>query len=476
MSHEHSIRRVAVRAAAGSAVAGLLLHEWVADGGLEPTADICMLATAVAILCAGTFFYVHWHIVQDPALAWLATVTVAFGLQELHWFMLIVGDRPGPDAQTAWVGLYQIGVTVGLGLLVTAGLRLPVRRDPLSTGLLLGASLIAVRLLVLQFPAPAPPTATYVVIFTALGAASAVNAVRLYRSHLIPVAMRRPLAATSVLLGVGQVMSTVAGAPPAVILVGMLGNVAGGTCLLLTAADRARHAAIDDAVALSMLQRRLADVELGMHTDQARLHEIRSTLAGIATATDLLRRSEINPARREQLNEMTTSELHRLGRLVCLEPSGAPVPTELDAALRPVVVRHQAAGLPVRWQPTGHVAIARSDDVAEIVNVLLSNARRHAGTSPVDVTVRSAGDRIEIVVTDQGPGVDADVRDRIFAWGTRSTTSPGEGVGLATAQLLARQLGGDLHLDPVLHPGASFVLSLTPASLAAAGTRQECAS
>ncbi|KQW48822.1 hypothetical protein ASC77_08815 [Nocardioides sp. Root1257] len=468
---------MAVWVAGGGAAAGLLVPEWGADGGISPTADICMLATAVAILCAGTFFYVHWHIVQDQALAWLATVTVAFGLQELHWFMLIVGDRPGSDAQTAWIGLYQVGITVGLGILVTAGLRLPVRRDPLATGLLLGASLIVVRLLVLQLPVSAPPTTAYVLIFTALGVASVVNAVRLYRSHLIPATMRRPLAATSVLLGVGQVMSTVAGAPPAIILVGMLANMAGGTCLLLTAAERARHAAIDDAVALAMLQRRLADAELDMHTDQARLHEIRSTLAGIATASDLLRRSEINPARREQLSEMTRSELHRLERLVCLEPSGAPVPTELDAALRPVVVRHQAAGLPIRWQPTGHVAIARSDDVAEIVNVLLSNARRHAGTSPVDVTVRSAGDRVEIAVTDQGPGVDADLRDRIFAWGTRSTTSPGEGVGLATAQLLARQLGGDLRLDPVLHPGARFVLSLTPASLAAATvTRQEFAS
>ena len=473
MPHERSIRRIA----AGGAVAGLLACEQVAVGGVGPTADICMLATAVAILCAGTFFYVHWHIVQDSALAWLATATVAFGLQELHWFMLIVSDRPGPDAQTAWIGLYQVGITVGLGILVTAGLQLPVRRDPLATGVLVGTSLIVVRLLVLQFPVSAPPTTAYVIIYTALGVASAVNAVRLYRSRLLPATLRRPLAATAVLLGLGQVMSTVAGAPPAVILVGMLANVTGGVCLLLTAAERARHAATDDAAALAMLQRRLADVELDMHTDQARLHEIRSTLAGIATASDLLRRSEINPARREQLTEMTRSELHRLERLVCLEPSGAPVPTELDAALRPVVVRHQAAGLPVRWQPTGHVAIARSDDVAEILNVLLSNARRHAGTSPVDVRVLSTGDRVEIAVTDQGPGVDADVRDRIFAWGIRSTSSPGEGVGLATAQLLARQLGGDLRLDPTPQPGARFVLSLTSASLTApAATRQEFAS
>jgi signal transduction histidine kinase len=87
----------------------------------------------------------------------------------------------------------------------------------------------------------------------------------------------------------------------------------------------------------------------------------------------------------------------------------------------------------------------------------LSNARRHASDAPVHPAVRTVGEDVEVSVTDNGPGIDPAV-------GARSSSSPGEGVGLATARLLAEKLGGHLRIDrrPGL-PGARFVRSLAVA-------------
>jgi signal transduction histidine kinase len=223
---------------------------------------------------------------------------------------------------------------------------------------------------------------------------------------------------------------------------------------------------LDESTAVGVLQRRLEAVEMDLHSDHEKLHEIRSTLAGISTATDLLHRSGISPARREQLHDMTAAELRRLQRLVTRRASGTTSPVELDEALQPIVVRHRTEGLPVIWSPSGHVALARPDDVAEIVNVLLANARRHAGGGPVTVDVSQGEGRVELAVSDSGPGVAPAVRARLFQWGARRAGSPGEGIGLAAARLLAGSLGGHLRLESGAGPGATFVLSLASAPAA----------
>jgi signal transduction histidine kinase len=292
------------------------------------------------------------------------------------------------------------------------------------------------------------------------------------RTRILAADLRHRIALVAVFLALGQAFAAAAGATTWLLFGSAGANAVAGAMLLLTAAGRTRDTIVDDASALRVLRRRLAVVEQDLHTDQARLHEIRSTLAGIATATELLHRAEISPPRREKLQEMTTAELRRLERLVGDRSAGAPGPTELDATLRPVVVRHESDGLPISWEPGGHVVIARPDDVAEIVNVLLSNARRHAPGAPVHLEVRTVGEDVEVSVTDNGPGIDPAVRSRLFTWGARSPRSPGEGVGLATARLLAENLGGRLRIDrrPGL-PGARFVLSLAAAVPATQGVR-----
>jgi signal transduction histidine kinase len=67
-------------------------------------------------------------------------------------------------------------------------------------------------------------------------------------------------------------------------------------------------------------------------------------------------------------------------------------------------------------------------------------------------------------VSDDGPGVPAAIAPVLFERGTRTATSRGEGIGLHIARRLARDLGGDLWLEPVpAATGAVFVFQLPDA-------------
>ncbi|MBA2954258.1 hypothetical protein GON03_07985 [Nocardioides sp. MAH-18] len=436
----------------------------------ERAADICVLASAVAVLCAAVLFYIDWHVDDDPSMAWLVTAAAAYSLQQVNWFTLLT-DGPDTADSSVWVYLFQIGVIFGLGSVLVRGDRLPVRWDPLALGLLLGLGVIVARIGVLAIPSPAPSTAGYVAVLIGLGVVSLSNVARLLLSSVLTRELRHRLALASALLAVGQV-SAATGSPYALLTVSAMANIVGSTLLVRTAVTDARRAVVAEASALRTLRGRLETADHDLHTGKARLHEFRATLAGIKTATELLQRTEIAPSYREHLHQMAVAELQRLDRLVSDASTGPVALIELDATLRPIVVRHEAAGLAVSWQPSGHVVMARPDDVAEIVDVLLSNAHRHAAGHPVRVGVRAAGTAVELTVSDDGPGVDPAVRPWLFSWGAHGPQSPGQGIGLAAARMLAEQLDGWLDIAPDAGRGAQFVLSL-PAPVVAVAEPQD---
>lgn len=94
---------------------------------------------------------------------------------------------------------------------------------------------------------------------------------------------------------------------------------------------------------------------------------------------------------------------------------------------------------------------------------LLENARRH-GAGTVSLTLRLQGAQAEIRVCDQGPGVPAALRERIFEPFFRlpgaSEREGGVGLGLALVRSIAQRHGGSVHCDDRPGGGACFVLRL----------------
>jgi signal transduction histidine kinase len=104
---------------------------------------------------------------------------------------------------------------------------------------------------------------------------------------------------------------------------------------------------------------------------------------------------------------------------------------------------------------------------AQILRILLDNAIRHSPPGvPVAVDVAMGEEDLLISVRDQGPGVSADDRERIFERfqrGTGAGQDGGFGLGLAIGRELARRVGGDLRLQSTEDRGAHFELALPAA-------------
>jgi len=111
----------------------------------------------------------------------------------------------------------------------------------------------------------------------------------------------------------------------------------------------------------------------------------------------------------------------------------------------------------------------RHGDVTRLFRNLLENAIMHSPSGGV-VRVESAprGAMLHTWIVDQGPGIEAADRERIFEPFFRAPhavkTRDGSGLGLGIAREIARAYGGDVQLDTSApSPGARFLVVL-PAS------------
>jgi signal transduction histidine kinase len=198
---------------------------------------------------------------------------------------------------------------------------------------------------------------------------------------------------------------------------------------------------------------------------EARLHEVRGSLAALAAAVHALTGHDalLTGEQRDRIGSMLTHEVERLQRLVAVpsaeQAGGRAELLDLDEVVGEVVLARRMAGQDVVWAPSGHSVSACRDELVEVLNILLVNAARHAeGTSAYVEVVEEAG-VINVSVTDCGPGVPREFRTRIFERGARRDESPGQGLGLAIARDLVGELGGTLVLQDA-ERGARFVFTL----------------
>lgn len=92
---------------------------------------------------------------------------------------------------------------------------------------------------------------------------------------------------------------------------------------------------------------------------------------------------------------------------------------------------------------------------------LMSNALKYTTAGSVSIKAYcTRPDMLAIEVSDTGPGIAPALREAVFAPFHRGPGfEPGTGLGLAISRALARQMGGDLVLQPT-ETGAKFLLSL----------------
>jgi heavy metal sensor kinase len=208
-------------------------------------------------------------------------------------------------------------------------------------------------------------------------------------------------------------------------------------------------------------------------------HELRSPLTSMRAQLEVASQHP-ELADWQRLSKGVLADTLRLGRMVedllalaRLDESPGAVQSrelELGDVAREVAGRLPAAGAQVTIDLDGGARV-RGDRQAlgRAVQNLLDNAVRHAA-SRVEVSVGSDGGLAVLAVTDDGPGIPAGDRERVFERFTRlddsrSREHGGAGLGLAIAREIVRAHGGELTAEDGA-PGARLVMRL-PAQAAA---------
>jgi two-component system OmpR family sensor kinase len=186
-------------------------------------------------------------------------------------------------------------------------------------------------------------------------------------------------------------------------------------------------------------------------------HELRSPLTAIRGQIEVLARSEQPSAaevRRVEATAMT--EMGRVERLVDDLLALARLDEGAASALREVpaapLLTELAAANPDEPTETGELAEgtirADPDLLAQVIRNLLGNAHRHAGArGRVSLASHAEADRLVVDVDDDGPGIPAEQRERVFDRFHRSEpgrerASGGSGLGLGIARSIVERHGG----------------------------------
>jgi PAS domain S-box-containing protein len=114
-------------------------------------------------------------------------------------------------------------------------------------------------------------------------------------------------------------------------------------------------------------------------------------------------------------------------------------------------------------------AEADPDKVRQVFNILVENALRYSpGGGTVTVGARRSDDRVEVRVADEGIGIPAAERERIFRKFYRAESAArdgaaGTGLGLFIAKELVTAMGGRIWVDSTEGEGSSFSFELPAA-------------
>jgi signal transduction histidine kinase len=201
-------------------------------------------------------------------------------------------------------------------------------------------------------------------------------------------------------------------------------------------------------------------------------HELRTPVAALqATAERLLRDQPARPER-DAIEVQLARDSGRLGHLIDdllnlarLEARERSQREQVDladvASAAVAATRTTDAAARVEVVTPGPVrATGDRDALLRAVRNLLDNALAVADRVIVEVTPTASGPTVS--VTDNGPGVPLDQRERIFTPFVRLARSPrgGTGLGLAIVRRTIESHGGTITCDPSPTGGARFTLRL----------------
>ena len=208
-------------------------------------------------------------------------------------------------------------------------------------------------------------------------------------------------------------------------------------------------------------------------------HELRTPITAIRGFSELHRQGAVTGEKETtELIGRIENESKRMGSLVedllllarldqAREMDSKPV--DINKVVEDAVISARAAGPehPLTLNAEDEEIFTLGDEVRihQVVANLLANARAHTPSgTPISVSVGRSETGIEVVVADNGPGLNAEDQKRIFERFYRAdasrvrTGADGSGLGLSIVDAVMRAHGGSVSVQSTPGEGATFTL------------------
>jgi signal transduction histidine kinase/CheY-like chemotaxis protein len=218
-------------------------------------------------------------------------------------------------------------------------------------------------------------------------------------------------------------------------------------------------------------------------------HELRTPLTAIVGWADLLQRGKLSPGettravdtiiRSATAQNQIIDELLDVSRIITgklqLELRPVDIASVVKAAIGTVTPAANAKGIRIQviQNPAGSTVLGDPERLQQVFWNLFSNAIKFTSKNGrVRVSVESVGSNVEVVVTDNGVGVDPEFLPRVFDRFTQEDSSStrqvrGLGLGLSIARQLIELHGGSILAEsPGVGQGSTFTARFPRSPLA----------
>ncbi|HJS44121.1 MAG TPA: HAMP domain-containing sensor histidine kinase [Gemmatimonadales bacterium] len=232
--------------------------------------------------------------------------------------------------------------------------------------------------------------------------------------------------------------------------------------------DALRQALRDLSGALATARERELEAErLRAFREVARrvAHEIKNPLTSMRIAVDQMRRTVGPPdSRTDTAIQVMASETDRLERLAKEFSEFGKLPegpqSEVDVAelLEELGRTSVPDGVEVRLTANGgrRTILGHYEPLRRaFANLYRNAAEAMQGQGAIDVSVSSADGELLVTIADHGPGIPADLRQRVFE-PYFTTKSDGTGLGLALVRITMEANGGTISVTDTPGGGATF--------------------
>lgn len=203
-------------------------------------------------------------------------------------------------------------------------------------------------------------------------------------------------------------------------------------------------------------------------------HELRTPLARFKFSLEMLGKMEDSARRAEYLGNMKTDvqelealidELLSYARLSEDNLQVIRSPVDLTRWLRQLLDAYGEPAVPIHYRCRGDaddsLASFNPDMMARAINNVLRNSLRYAETA-ITIETRMTPAEVEIRILDDGPGIPAAMREKVFEPFSRLDTSRdrksgGYGLGLAIARRILQRHDGNIVVEDNPPHGAAFI-------------------